>query len=488
MYENRSQSRDGGRGARDQGDDPPMSRLFIICNKAHTEEDFREAFSQFGDIEDIWVVKDKHTGESKGITYIKYAKTSQAARAQEEMNGKTIGSLDRTLKVLVAASRNQGSTKSDNEHEKYVRLFIVCPKTATEDELRDEFSQWGQVENVTLLRDKQSGNPKGFGYIRYSKFLDAAIALENCPAKYKPVFAEPKDSGRSLSSRDDNTMMGGRGGGGGGRGSGNMMKDNMGFGGPSNNFGAGMGGGGGFNNMPSGGGSYNNWGNNVSSNKEMAQFLRLQNVPVPNPTCLEVIISNCVNQDQLWHLFNIIPGLNNCKILRECGPRTNEAIVVYDSPEAAIYARDKLHGLEYPAGERIIAKVSGMSSARIDTSFIDKRTKMDAVCNVPLPPVEPMAPADAQCAQRLFIVLTSNVPMSILKNVFSCWRGLMDVYLLPNKNCGYVKYANKNSAINAMQTLHGAEICGTRIKVLEAEERDHNNDDGDGNRKRMRRN
>lgn len=41
----------------------------------------------------------------------------------------------------------------------------------------------------------------------------------------------------------------------------------------------------------------------------------------------------------------------------------------------------------------------------------------------------------------------------------------MDVYLLPNKNCGYVKYADQNSAINAMQTLHGAEICGTRIKV-----------------------
>ncbi|XP_061397758.1 RNA-binding protein 45-like [Musca vetustissima] len=470
MYENRSQSRDGGRGGRDQGDDPPMSRLFIICNKAHTEEDFREAFSQFGDIEDIWVVKDKHTGENKGITYIKYAKTSQAARAQEEMNGKTIGTLDRTLKVLVAASRNQGSNKSDNEHEKYVRLFIVCPKTATEDELRDEFSQWGKVENVTLLRDKQSGNPKGFGYIRYGKFYDAAVALENCPAKYKPVFAEPKDSGRSLSARDDNAMMGG---GRGGSGHGGRMV-----------------GGGGFNNMPSAaaaGGSYNNWGG-ISSNKEMAQFLRLQNVPVPNPTCLEVIISNCVNQDQLWQLFNIIPGLNNCKILRECGPRTNEAIVVYDSPEAAIYARDKLHGLEYPAGERIIAKISGMSSARIDTSFIDKRSKMDAICNVPLPPVEPMASADAQCAQRLFIVLASNIPISILKNVFSCWRGLMDVYLLPNKNCGYVKYANKNSAINAMQTLHGAEICGTRIKVLEAEERDHNNDDGDGNRKRMRRN
>lgn len=47
-------------------DDPPMSRLFIICNKANSEDDFRSAFEQFGEIEEIWVVRDKHSGENKG--------------------------------------------------------------------------------------------------------------------------------------------------------------------------------------------------------------------------------------------------------------------------------------------------------------------------------------------------------------------------------------------------------------------------------------
>lgn len=37
------------------------------------------------------------------------------------------------------------------------------------------------------------------------------------------------------------------------------------------------------------------------------------------------------------------------------------------------FYRDKLHGLEYPMGERIIVKVNGMSSARMDTSFIDSK-------------------------------------------------------------------------------------------------------------------
>ena len=50
----------------EQDDDPPMSRLFIICNKTNTDEEFRESFSPFGTIEEIWIVKDKATGEPKG--------------------------------------------------------------------------------------------------------------------------------------------------------------------------------------------------------------------------------------------------------------------------------------------------------------------------------------------------------------------------------------------------------------------------------------
>ncbi|XP_070852228.1 RNA-binding protein 45-like [Drosophila suzukii] len=460
MSDFRSQSRNGGgRGGREEfsnDDDPPMSRLFIICNKAHSEEDFREAFSPYGDIEDIWVVKDKHTQENKGIAYVKFSKTSDAAKAQEEMNGKTIGNLDRTLKVLVAANRNQGSNKSENEQEKYVRLFIVIPKTATEEDIREEFSQWGEVEHVTIVKEKNSGSPKGFGYVRFNKFYDAAVAFENCSAKYKAVFAEPKGSTRS--QRDQN---------------GRPSEDNA-----FNNGGNSRDGG---NN-----GSYNNdW--NVSQNNDMSAFLRMQNVSVAQPSCLEVIVSDCVNQDQLWRLFDIIPGLDHCQIMRESGPRTNEVLVVYNNPEAAIYAKDKLHGLEYPAGERIIVKVNGMSSARIDTSFIDKRTKKEAICNVPLPPTQPLASPDAQVAQRLFIVLSANLPLSILKNIFSCWSGLIDVYLLPNKNCGYVKFAETESAQLAIDTLNGAEICGTKIKVMEAEER-NGSDGDDGGRKRLRRN
>jgi hypothetical protein len=35
---------------RDAADDPPMSRLFVVCSKNTSEQDFRNAFAKFGNI------------------------------------------------------------------------------------------------------------------------------------------------------------------------------------------------------------------------------------------------------------------------------------------------------------------------------------------------------------------------------------------------------------------------------------------------------
>lgn len=84
-------------------DQPPMSRLFIFCDKSHTEHDIRQAFSPYGQIEDIKIIKEKDTGENKGFAYVKFAKTSFAAKAQEELHCSIIGKSDRPLRVFVAA-------------------------------------------------------------------------------------------------------------------------------------------------------------------------------------------------------------------------------------------------------------------------------------------------------------------------------------------------------------------------------------------------
>jgi RNA recognition motif-containing protein len=65
-YTKEEKDRDGVDVVKPKLDDPPNSRLFIVCNKSITEEEFRSAFKKYGTIEEIWVVRDRNTGDPKG--------------------------------------------------------------------------------------------------------------------------------------------------------------------------------------------------------------------------------------------------------------------------------------------------------------------------------------------------------------------------------------------------------------------------------------
>lgn len=81
-------------------DDPPNSRLFVVASRSVTEDELRESFCAFGDIQAVWVVKDKQTKESKGICYVKFARSSQACLAMEEMHGKVLLEGTKPIKVM----------------------------------------------------------------------------------------------------------------------------------------------------------------------------------------------------------------------------------------------------------------------------------------------------------------------------------------------------------------------------------------------------
>lgn len=82
-------------------DNPPFSRIFVVCGKKHTEDAMKQAFQSFGQVEDVWIVKDKVSKESRGVCYIKFSKASAAALAVESMDGKQVGDDSKPLKVSI---------------------------------------------------------------------------------------------------------------------------------------------------------------------------------------------------------------------------------------------------------------------------------------------------------------------------------------------------------------------------------------------------
>ncbi len=554
---------DGGGGGRSSGgsakyDDPPNSRLFIVCAKGITEDQFRESFSAYGTIEEVWVLKDRVTGEPKGVTYIKFSKTSEAALAMEEMNGRCVSGSPRPLKVLIAHSRDQGSRRDMNEEERLLRLFVVVPKTMAENELREHFNQFGDVDYVSIVRDRTSKESKGFAYVKFHRMSHAAKAFEECERSFRPVFADPKPQKSSYHHE----------------GSAASSSNDRGFGGPGS--------------TASGSTSAS-----ISASYDLLSYMDTSQTNPEGLCRLTVSASPSVNQDQLWKLFDLVPGLDYCDRPRDSRGSSSRGgkgyfTVVYNNPQSATYAKEKLHGFEYPPGHRMVVRYdtsydsqapgannnySNPSAAGVGygragggglvrtplapppqvapnapqaaaaaaaaaaprpnnlqndlahlTETIANATALlqaagyaapgsapagvpaaaaaaaaapaipahvqpaaaapgvlaptgetydPSYCSVKLPAPQPLAAMDSVVEERLFIVCTPVPPQPYaLKDVFGRFGGLIDIYMLNGKTCGYAKYASKDSADRAVSTLHGQEICGSRLKVMQADPQD----------------
>ena len=66
-------------------------------------EELREAFAQYGQVDDARVVEDKYTGRSRGFGFVEMANDSEAQKAIEELNGTDLQS--RTINVNEARPR-----------------------------------------------------------------------------------------------------------------------------------------------------------------------------------------------------------------------------------------------------------------------------------------------------------------------------------------------------------------------------------------------
>ena len=87
----------------------------------------------------------------------------------------------------------------------------------SEDDLKEAFEAFGQVESVSIIKDKYSGQSKGFGFVEMPAEAEAQSAISDLNGK--------ELKGRTLNvneARPRTESRGGRGGYGGGRGGGSQ--------------------------------------------------------------------------------------------------------------------------------------------------------------------------------------------------------------------------------------------------------------------------
>lgn len=109
--------------------------------------------------------------------------------------------------------------------EKEMKLFVGnLPFSSSEDDLRDVFEAHGEVTDVFIPKDRESGRPRGFAFVTFANSEDGQKAIEAADGEEidgRNMRVSEAEERRDRGPRRDGGGGGGRrdgGGGGGGRG------------------------------------------------------------------------------------------------------------------------------------------------------------------------------------------------------------------------------------------------------------------------------
>ncbi|XP_074850163.1 ELAV-like protein 2 isoform X7 [Carettochelys insculpta] len=147
-----------------------------------TQEELKSLFGSIGEIESCKLVRDKITGQSLGYGFVNYIDPKDAEKAINTLNGLRLQT--KTIKVSYA----RPSSASIRDANLYVSGL---PKTMTQKELEQLFSQYGRIITSRILVDQVTGVSRGVGFIRFDKRIEAEEAIKGLNGQKPPGATEP---------------------------------------------------------------------------------------------------------------------------------------------------------------------------------------------------------------------------------------------------------------------------------------------------------
>ncbi|KAK5662728.1 hypothetical protein OQA88_6135 [Cercophora sp. LCS_1] len=145
-------------------------KMFIGgLNWETTDQSLRDYFSQYGEVVECTVMRDGATGRSRGFGFLTFKdpKTVNIVMVKEHyLDGKII---------------DPKRAIPRDEQEKTSKIFVggVSQET-TDHEFKEYFAQFGRVVDATLMMDKDTGRPRGFGFVTFESEagVEACLATE----------------------------------------------------------------------------------------------------------------------------------------------------------------------------------------------------------------------------------------------------------------------------------------------------------------------
>jgi len=133
---------------------------YVVNLSYETEHgDLKSLFGNHGKVGKVFIPKNKETGKSKGIAFVSMATEAERDSVIAVMNETEVGG--RTIYVDKARPRGEVTEKQN-----LTKIYIgnISYETSPE-QLKEHFSQYGEVSNIYIPTDRYTGNPRGFAFL-----------------------------------------------------------------------------------------------------------------------------------------------------------------------------------------------------------------------------------------------------------------------------------------------------------------------------------
>lgn len=236
--------------AADGLDDATKKNLFVGHLSYNVDEEWMtREFEGYGTLTRVVHIVDRESQRPKGFGYVEFENAEDGVRAQEAMNGKEIDG--RAINVDFSRPKTEQQPRQDRAKQygdkplspPSATIFVAnLAFSATSDNVGEEFGKHADVVGVRLPTDRETGEPKGFGYVEFVSIEEAQKAFAGMEGQSimgrvpRLDYSSPRpDRGDSAGGRGGFGRGGGRGGfdrggRGGGRGRGGFDRGGRGGG------------------------------------------------------------------------------------------------------------------------------------------------------------------------------------------------------------------------------------------------------------------
>ncbi|KAK1291823.1 Flowering time control protein FCA [Acorus calamus] len=154
-------------------------KLFVGQVPKHmTEAQLLAMFKEVAIVDEVNIIKDKATKASRGCCFLICPSREEADKAVSACHNK---------RTLAGASSPLQVKYADGELERLEhKLFVgMLPKNVSDAEVSALFSQYGNINDLQILRGSPRTSKAGCAFLKYETKEQALAALEALNGKYK---------------------------------------------------------------------------------------------------------------------------------------------------------------------------------------------------------------------------------------------------------------------------------------------------------------